>query len=62
MACMKMRGEVLRMSLFVILAILHMKMRAIVIVRIGGIGLGMILGLLFLSIQNFLLTRLRSFQ
>ena len=53
-----MKGEVLWMSLFMILVILHVIVitRAIVIVRIDYVGLGMRLGLLFLSIQHFLLT------
>ena len=59
-----MKGEVLRMSLFVILVILRVIViaRAIVIVRIDCVGLGMRLGLLFLHIQNFLLVSPKSSQ
>ena len=57
-----MKGGVLKMSLFVILVILHVIVvaKVIVIVRIDYVGLGMRLGLLFPHIQSFLLTSLRS--
>ena len=59
-----MNEGVPKMSLFVISAILRMIVvaRVIVIARIDCVGLGMRLGLLFPSIQNFLLTSPRSSQ
>ena len=59
-----MKGEVLQMSLFVILVILCVIViaRVIVIVRIDYVGLGMRLVLLFLCLQNFLLTSRKSSQ